>query len=177
MAGVDSSESTGKSIEAFDVTVETVGIDFSRPHGKRFGTLVHTMLSVVDLNANADTVKAVAELQGRLYGASEAEITAAAETVTRALAHSLMRRAAAASEIGHCRRETPVAILLEDGVLVEGIVDLAFIDDTRAWVVVDFKTDFEIAGKLEEYRAQVGLYARAISRATGSSATAVLLRL
>ena len=177
MAGVDSSESTGKSIEAFDVTVETVGIDFSRPHGKRFGTLVHTMLSVVDLNANADTVKAVAELQGRLYGASDAEITAAAETVTRALAHSLMRRAAAASEIGHCRRETPVAILLEDGVLVEGIVDLAFVDDTRAWVVVDFKTDFEIAGKLEEYRAQVGLYARAISRATGSSATAVLLRL
>ncbi|HXF41313.1 MAG TPA: UvrD-helicase domain-containing protein [Blastocatellia bacterium] len=177
VAGVDSSESIGKSIEAFDVTVETVGIDFSRPHGKRFGTLVHAMLSVVDLNANADTVKAVAELQGRLYGASEAEITAAAETVARALAHSLMRRAAAASEIGHCRRETTVAILLEDGVLVEGIVDLAFIDDTRAWVVVDFKTDFEIAGKLEEYRAQVGLYARAISRATGSTATAVLLRL
>jgi ATP-dependent exoDNAse (exonuclease V) beta subunit len=88
-----------------------------------------------------------------------------------------MRRAAAASEMGHCRRETPVAILLEDGMLVEGIVDLAFIDDMRAWVVVDFKTDFEIEGKLEEYRAQVGLYALAIWRATGSAATAVLLRL
>jgi ATP-dependent exoDNAse (exonuclease V) beta subunit len=159
------------------VTVESVGIDFSRPHGKRFGTLVHAVLSVVDLNADADAVKAVAELQGRLYGASEAEITAAAGTVTRALAHSLMRRAAAASKIGLCRRETPVAILLEDGMLVEGIVDLAFIEDTSGWVVVDFKTDFEIEGKVEEYRAQVGLYARAISRATGLAATAVLLRL
>jgi ATP-dependent exoDNAse (exonuclease V) beta subunit len=163
--------------DSITVTVESVGIDFSRPHGKRFGTLVHAVLSVVDLNADADAVKAVAQLQGRLYGASEAEITAAAETVTRALAHPLMRRAAAASEMGHCRRETPVAILLEDGMLVEGIVDLAFIEDTSGWVVVDFKTDFEIEGKLEEYRAQVGLYARAISRATGSAATAVLLRL
>jgi len=164
------------STDTLAVTVESVGIDFSRPHGKRFGALVHAVLSVVDLNAGADGVKAVAELQGRLYGASEAEITAAAETVTRALAHSLMRRAAAASKIGLCRRETPVAILLEDGMLVEGIADLAFMDDKRAWVVVDFKTDFEIEGKLEEYRAQVGLYARAISRATGSAATAVLLR-
>jgi ATP-dependent exoDNAse (exonuclease V) beta subunit len=159
------------------VTVESVGIDFSRPHGKRFGTLVHAVLSVVDLNAGADGVYAIAQLQGRLYGASEAEITAAAETVTRALAHPLMRRAAAASQIGQCRRETPVAILLEDGLLVEGIVDLAFMDDTSGWVVADFKTDFEIEGKLEEYRAQVELYARAIWRATGSAATAVLLRL
>jgi ATP-dependent exoDNAse (exonuclease V) beta subunit len=162
--------------DSITVTVESVGIDFSRPHGKRFGTLVHAVLSVVDLKADAHAVKAVAALQGRLYGASDSEITAAAETVTRALAHPLMRRAAAASQIGQCRRETPVAILLEDRMLVEGIVDLAFIDDTSGWVVVDFKTDFEIEGKLEEYRAQVGLYALAIWRATGSAATAVLLR-
>jgi len=175
--GPVSGDSIADSEKSFEVTVESVGIDFSRPHGKRFGTLVHAMLSVVDLNANADAVNAVAQLQGRLYGASEAEITAAAETVTRGLAHPLMRHAAAASEIGQCRRETPVAILLEDGMLVEGIVDLAFTDDALVWIVVDFKTDFEIEGKLEEYRAQVALYARAISRATGSTATAVLLRL
>jgi ATP-dependent helicase/nuclease subunit A len=163
--------------DSIAVTVESVGIDFSRPHGKRFGTLVHAVLSVVDLNADAEAVQAVAELQGRLYGATAVEITAAAETVARALAHPLMRRAAAASEIGHCRRETPVAMRLEDGMLVEGMVDLAFIDDSRAWIVVDFKTDFEIEGKLEEYRNQIGLYARAIARATASTASAVLLRL
>ena len=165
--------------ELRDVTVESLGIDFSRPHGKRFGTLVHAVLSVVDLNADAEVVQAVAELQGRLLGATSEEITAATETVTRALAHPLMRRAAAASTTGQCRRETPVVMQLDDGTLVEGIVDLAFLDDAEpvAWTVVDFKTDFEIAGRLDEYRKQVALYVLAISRATSQLANGVLLRL
>jgi hypothetical protein len=56
---------------------------------------------------------------------------------------------------------------------------LAFTDesDLESWIVVDFKTDFEIAGKLEEYRNQVGLYARAIGRATGLRTRGILLRL
>jgi ATP-dependent helicase/nuclease subunit A len=163
----------------FEVTVESVGIDFTRPHGKRFGMLVHAVLSVVDLNADADSVQEVAELQGRLLGAPTAEIAAAANTVIRALAHPLMRRAAAAAAVGHCRRETPMAMQLEDGTLVEGFVDLAFIDENEplGWMVVDFKTDFEIAGRLDEYREQVALYTQAIARATGLQTRGVLLRL
>jgi ATP-dependent exoDNAse (exonuclease V) beta subunit len=162
-----------------DVAVESVAIDFSRPHGKRFGTLVHAVLSVVNLDADAKGVQAAAELQGRLFGATSDEITAATETVTRALAHPLMRRAAAASLAGRCRRESPIAMRLEDGVIVEGIVDLAFVDesDPGAWIVVDFKTDFEISGKLDEYREQVALYALAISRATKLGVKGVLLRI
>ena len=162
-----------------EVTVESVGIDFSRPHGKRFGTLVHAVLSVVDLNADAKGVQAIAELQGRLLGALKDEITAAAETVTRALAHPLMKRAAAASVAGRCRREAPIAMRLEDGTLVEGKADLAFLDEAEpvAWTVVDFKTDFEIEGRLDEYREQILLYALAISRATSHAANGVLLRL
>ncbi|MEK6286347.1 MAG: UvrD-helicase domain-containing protein [Acidobacteriota bacterium] len=162
-----------------DVAVESAGIDFSRPHGKRFGTLVHAVLSLVDLNADAAGVQAAAELQGRLLGAGAEEINAAKETVTRALAHPLLRRAAAASLAGRCRRESPIAIKLEDGMLVEGIVDLAFIDETDPgmWIVVDFKTDFEIGGRLEEYREQIALYSEAIARATKQRATGVLLRL
>ncbi len=162
-----------------EVIVESVGIDFSRPHGKRFGTLVHAVLSVVDLNADAKGVQAIAELQGRLLGALKDEITAAAETVTRALAHPLMKRAAAASVAGRCRREAPIAMRLEDGTLVEGKADLAFLDEAEpvAWTVVDFKTDFEIEGRLDEYREQILLYALAISRATSHAANGVLLRL
>ena len=79
---------------------------------------------------------------------------------------------------GRCRRETPIAMRLEDGTLVEGKVDLAFLDDSsKGWVVVDFKTDFEILGKLEEYRNQVGIYAQAIERATGLKTRGILLRL
>ena len=46
-----------------------------------------------------------------------------------------------------------------------------------SWTVVDFKTDFEIAGRLDEYREQVALYALAISRATGVGVKGVLLRM
>lgn len=162
-----------------EVTIESVEIDFSRPHGKRFGTLVHSVLSIVDLNADADSVQAAAELQGHLLGSTADEITAATKTVARALSHPLMRSAAAAWLAGRCRRESPIAIQLEDKTLVEGIVDLAFVDesDLNTWIVVDFKTDLEIAGTLEKYRNQIGLYAQAIARATGCKTIGALLRL
>ena len=78
------------------------------------------------------------------------------------------------------RREAPLAVVLDDGTLAEGVADLAFTEqsgDALQWVVVDFKTDLEIAGRLSEYRAQLGLYLRAIRQATGSPARAILLRI
>ena len=115
----------------------------------------------------------MAALEGRLLGASAEETSAATGTVVRALAHPLVRRAASA---GSCRRETPVAIRLDDGVVVEGVVDAAFLEN-GVWTVIDFKTDVEIAGRLGEYRRQVALYAAAIARATGAPARAVLLQI
>jgi ATP-dependent exoDNAse (exonuclease V) beta subunit len=177
MATVESNERSKPAMT--EVDVETLGVDFSRPHGKRFGALVHAVLSTVELNADKSDVRAVADLQGHLLGATLEEIAAATETVARALAHPLMRRASAASIAGRCRRETPIAVQLEDGTLVEGKVDLAFRDESEpgSWTVVDFKTDFEIAGRLDEYREQVALYALAISRATRVGAKGVLLRM
>jgi ATP-dependent helicase/nuclease subunit A len=60
---------------------------------------------------------------------------------------------------------------------VEGIVDLAF-EENGVWTVVDYKTDREIAATGEDqYRRQIALYATAIARATGASASGVLLRI
>ena len=63
----------------------------------------------------------------------------------------------------------------EDGTLAEGVVDLAFRED-GAWIVIDFKTDRELAAAQTTYEAQVRLYARAVAAATGESARGVLLR-
>ncbi len=175
--GAEQRPQVPSGVAAPQVTVESVGTDFSRPHGKRFGILVHAVLSVVDLEADRAGVEAVTELQGRLLSATEEEVAAATETVARALAHPLLRRASAAAARGSLRRETPVAIELEDGLLVEGVVDLAFIDESGLWIVVDFKTDFEIGGRIDEYRNQVALYAKAISRASGLPSHGFLLRL
>jgi ATP-dependent helicase/nuclease subunit A len=56
------------------------------------------------------------------------------------------------------------------------VLDLAF-EDVGGWTVVDFKTDAEIAGELERYRRQVGLYASIVANATGKNVTAVLMQL
>jgi ATP-dependent exoDNAse (exonuclease V) beta subunit len=160
---------------AREIVVETATGKEPGPHGKRFGSLVHGVLAAIDLDAERDGVERVAALQGRLLGATEDEVAAAVHTVVRALAHPLLRRASVAARAGRCRRETPVAVQLDE-VLVEGVVDVAFLEEDTGWTVVDFKTDVELEGRLEEYRLQVGLYVEAVAQATGRQARGVLLR-
>ena len=146
-----------------------------RPHGIRFGTLVHAVLARVALDAGYSEVAATTNFFARTLGASSDEVSVAVEVVSSALASSLVRAAIEAEQV---RRETALAVVLEDGTLAEGVADLAFTEpngDARGWVVVDFKTDVEIGGRLPEYRAQLGLYLRAIRQATGEQARAILL--
>jgi ATP-dependent exoDNAse (exonuclease V) beta subunit len=83
-----------------------------------------------------------------------------------------MKRAASSAY----RREVAVTLRAEDGTIVDGIVDLAFRENAREWIVVDFKTDVELDEEaLATYAAQVGSYATAISTATGEAARGVLL--
>jgi ATP-dependent exoDNAse (exonuclease V) beta subunit len=162
-----------------EVLLESIEIDSSRPQGKRFGMLVHAIMAVVPLNSSRRAIGEVAQLQGRILGATEEELAAAIETVDRALHHPVMQSAAEAALREQCRREVPVAIKLEGDSVIEGVVDLAFREQesSGAWTVVDYKTDFEIAGRLDEYRKQVGIYSLAISKATGMDTRAVLLRI
>jgi ATP-dependent exoDNAse (exonuclease V) beta subunit len=145
-----------------------------RPHGKRFGTLVHAVLAIVDLKADEAAVRGVVNSQGRVLGADVEEIAAAIEAVIGALRHPLLQRAAAAED---CRREVPIVFARPNGELVEGIVDLAFSGirgDAPAWTVVDFKTDVELGVRRTGYETQVALYTRAIASATNQPAEGVL---
>ncbi len=85
-------------------------------------------------------------MNGRLVGADDKVIAAAAAAVGAALKHPIMRRAAASAETDGLRRETPVSLRRADGTQVEGVVDLAFREATSeftGWTVIDFKTDRE----------------------------------
>ena len=146
-----------------------------RPAGPRFGALVHAVLAAVSLDAGPDGIGEIARLQGRLLGADEIEVEASAGVASAALAHPLFDRVRRAAASGECRREAPVTMRGDDGVLVEGVVDLAF-RDGDAWVVVDFKTDRELEAALDVYRRQVQLYADMVGRATGGPARGVLMR-
>jgi ATP-dependent exoDNAse (exonuclease V) beta subunit len=146
-----------------------------RPRGAGFGSLVHAVLAQAPFDAPRQVIENVCEIEARMLGMSEDEAAAAATVAERVLAHDLIARAQAADVVGRCRRETPVTCTLPDGTMVEGVVDLAFEDGGR-WVVVDYKTDRELAALGEDrYRLQVALYAMAIARATGAPCDGVLL--
>ena len=113
-----------------------------------------------------------------MFGATDAEVAAAADVALRVLSHPLLARARAAARRGDCRREVPVSMRADDGVLIEGVVDVAFREE-GVWTVVDYKTDRDLeaaGGAIETYRRQVALYAAMITRATGEPARAVLMR-
>ena len=143
----------------------------SSPAGRRFGTLVHAVLRDVPLDAGPGTIRQWARLNGRIVGAPVEEIDAATDRVKAALAHPLLDRARAAKRK---HREYPVMLRAEGNRLMEGIIDLAFVED-QAWIVVDFKTDADVAGRRDQYQRQLQWYASALSRLTGLPARAYLL--
>jgi ATP-dependent exoDNAse (exonuclease V) beta subunit len=163
-------------IDGIDVQTETVTMSTTRPGGARFGALVHALLADVPLGSSDDAlVSQLARAHGRVLGAEAPEVAAAEETVRRVLAHSVLRSASSAAGRGGCYRETPVTLRLETGALVEGNVDLAYLDED-GFVVVDFKTDRAEGEDLARYKRQVALYAAAISRATKQPVRAVLMQ-
>ena len=169
------------SIAPDGVAVMDIERAASRPRGKRFGSLVHLLLSTVPFDTPGSVrapVDELARLHGRVLGATPDEVEAAAGVARRTLAHPLMVRARDALARGECRCEVPVSMRDDDGVLIEGVVDVAFRQD-GTWTVIDYKTDGELDESddaLHIYRRQVALYAEMIARATGEAAAGVLLR-
>ena len=158
--------------ESADITVVALPGNAGRPHGPRFGTLVHAILATLPLDASRELVERGGRVQSRIFSASADELQAAIDVVSRVLEHELLARARAASAV---KRETPVSWVLKDGTLIEGVLDLAF-DEGDTTVVVDFKTDYELAAGETRYRAQLQQYLGAVSRATGRRTTGVLFR-
>jgi ATP-dependent exoDNAse (exonuclease V) beta subunit len=157
------------------VTLEARSDRPPRPAGPRFGTLVHTVLRDVDLAARRDAVEEMTRLHGRLLDASGDEVAAAVEAVVGALAHPLLERArGVAGESGRCFREAPFLVPLDETRVLEGTVDLAFLEP-EGWVVVDFKTDAGVAERRAAYARQIAWYLYALERLTGSGGTGSLL--
>jgi ATP-dependent exoDNAse (exonuclease V) beta subunit len=155
------------------VAIEQTPIDrIARPNGRRFGSLVHAVLAIVPLDADIDTIRRTAEVQGRLLTSTPEEVASAAGVVHAVLGHDLMAHARAAARL---RRETPVTWMQKDGTLIEGILDLAFEEDGQT-TVVDFKTDHELSAGEARYRAQLQKYVDAVAEATKKPARGVLFK-
>jgi ATP-dependent exoDNAse (exonuclease V) beta subunit len=107
-----------------------------------------------------------------LWTAAERE--EAERLVQNALASPVLVRAQAATE----RFAEAPFVLHHQGRLLEGVIDLAFIEN-RTWVVVDFKTDKVTAAEATlravTYRPQLCLYALALERLTGRTVAELVL--
>jgi ATP-dependent helicase/nuclease subunit A len=157
------------------IAIEETRRDRGRPHGKRFGTLVHLTMLRAPFDADVSQIGKLAASAAKMIGAPDDEVVAAVTAVGAALKSPLMLRAASAQTL---MRECPLMIRLEDGTAVEGIADLAFAESTldgAVWTVVDFKTDVEVAPRLDEYRAQIRFYVRAVRESTGRPASGAIL--
>ena len=157
------------------IAIEQTRRDRARPHGKRFGTLVHLTMLRAPIDADARQIGKIAAGAAKMIGAPDDEVAAAVSAVKAALESRLMGRAKAADTI---MRECPLMIRLDDGTAVEGVADLAFAEngnDGAVWTVVDFKTDVDVAPRLDEYRAQIMFYVRAVRESTGRPTTGAIL--
>jgi ATP-dependent exoDNAse (exonuclease V) beta subunit len=165
------------------IAIEDAGFGALRPSGKRFGTLVHAVLATLPLAASPSEVNELSALHAKLFAATDEERGAAASIAIKLLQHPRFVAARAAEAAGRrVWREVPVSLRTSGGsgdasaqTIVDGQVDLAY-ETEDGWVIVDFKTDIEIASAQDAYQQQVALYVEAVQQATGQKASGVLLR-
>jgi ATP-dependent exoDNAse (exonuclease V) beta subunit len=139
--------------------------------GKRFGTLVHAVLRDAALDAKTGAIRKLAEMNARVLGAPKDEAKAAHTAVVAALAHPVLESARRAAR---CHREYPLTLAMANRRVLEGVIDLAFVED-GGWVVVDFKTDADSAERRAQYERQLQWYAFALAELTGVRARGILL--
>src|SRR5262249_51525692 len=101
---------------------------------------------------------------------TDEEIAAATKAVTAALQHALMVRARKSQRMV---RELPL-VTQHDDRLLEGVLDLAFLED-GSWVVLDFKTDAEDLQGQSTYRRQLRWYIHAMEKLMGTLVSGYLL--
>ncbi|MCQ1957001.1 UvrD-helicase domain-containing protein [Arthrobacter sp. zg-Y826] len=137
-------------------------------HGTVFGTSLHRLLELTDLELSPSLPVLAADVASSAGLRNAADLEAAARS---ALESAPVRRAA---EREHWL-ELPIMVP-EAGHTMEGIIDLMYREDDGSLVVADFKTDISVnEEQLAAYWRQLGTYAKMIGRITGEEVTELVL--
>lgn len=137
-------------------------------HGTMFGTSLHRLLELTDLELSPSLTGLAADVAAGAGLGNAADLEASARS---ALESAPVRRAA---EREHWL-ELPV-IVPETGHTVEGIIDLMYREDDGTLVIADFKTDISVGEEqLAAYWRQLGTYAKMIGRITGEEVSELIL--
>lgn len=137
-------------------------------HGKEFGTALHRLLELSDLREK-ENLDVLAERIASTAGL--ADPVGLAERALSALRSAPVQRAA---DRKHWL-ELPV-VTPNNGMTLEGIIDLMYREDDGTLVIVDFKTDIRVAQEtLGAYWRQLSTYAGMVERITGQKVSELVL--
>lgn len=137
-------------------------------HGKEFGTALHRLLELSDLREN-ENLDVLAERIAATAGL--ADPAGLAERARSALRSAPVQRAA---DRKHWL-ELPV-VTPNNGMTLEGIIDLMYREDDGTLVIADFKTDISVTEEtLAAYWRQLSTYAGMVERITGQKVSELVL--
>jgi ATP-dependent helicase/nuclease subunit A len=137
------------------VEIISIALGGSRTRGRRFGSLVHSIIMDADFDSDPVALQRLAVAHASRLSSPEEEIESAVGVVASILEHAILKAAAGAA-VAH--REYPFLFRDEHGVIVEGNIDLVY-QQNDEWIIVDFKTG---PADRKEYRRQVELYGQAL---------------
>ena len=141
--------------------------------GAERGTLMHRALSIIPLEKLRGAKNLYGAVKQAVHDMADREIFTYQEVMLlyiKGLAEYFQ------SELGqrmlnsnNIRREWAFNLLMEEGSLLQGVIDCAFMDD-GAWVLVDYKTDRieDEEAFIQRYQLQIDWYTKALERITGT---------
>ncbi len=153
---------------AAPIAIERARSDGPRAKGARFGTLLHAVLRDAGWNAGPAELERLAALHAVICAATPEERQDAAAAAAVVLRHPLLARAAASAR---SHRELPITFRLSATRVLEGVIDLAWVENGR-WQVVDYKAEDQVA----KYQNQLRWYIHALASMTGMPAEGTLLQ-
>lgn len=141
--------------------------------GAERGTLMHRALSIIPLEKLRGTANLYGAVKQAVHDMADREIFTYQEVMLlyiKGLAEFFQ------SELGqrmlksnNIRREWAFNLLMEEGSLLQGVIDCAFLEN-GAWVLVDYKTDRieDEDAFIQRYKLQIDWYAKALEKITGT---------
>ena len=144
--------------------------------GARKGTLIHTILQKLDLRQNY-TIETLDNFIKKLIFENRLTVEEAEciekDKILKFLESNLINKIKKSKEI---HKEVEFCLKVnakdyfeaskEDNILIQGIIDLYFIDEDGNIIIVDYKTDFEYNTEklVQKYKKQLELYQLALEK-------------
>ncbi len=141
--------------------------------GAERGTLMHRALSIIPLEKLRGAENLYGAVKQAVHDMADREIFTYQEVMMlyiKGLAEYFQ------SELGqrmlnssHVRREWAFNLLMEEGSLLQGVIDCAFLEN-GVWVLIDYKTDRieDEHAFIQRYQLQIDWYAKALEKITGT---------